>query len=400
MSLEETATKIAERLHGMEYADVYSHHDADGIAAAAILCIALNREHIAFRLRFLPHLSIADIEHPESSILCDLGASLPDLPDSAIIIDHHVPYAKNAYHINPRLEGIDGETELSAAGCAYLVAVALNRDNRDLASLVMAGIIGDCQNLSGMNQKIIGDAIGDNLIKPGKGIHLPGRTTKEQIATATLPYLPGLSGNEAAAEKIEMMCQSKASDEAYAGMLISEIIARSSASYDALMRIYGNSWELQREAVQDAHTLTAILDACGKSGHADVGFAIASGDRSRLNEAWNTTVAFRKHIVENAAAAKEVGSHVYEVPDFDAASDVADLLAVSEQKPVIVIAKAPEFLKVSARAPQGYDVNFEQFMKTAAETFGGSGGGHKTRAGGELPCDCYTDFLKTVPEFA
>ncbi len=400
MSLTETATRIADRLRTMDYVDVYSHHDADGIAAAAILCIALKRGDIAFRLRFLPYLALEDIKRPEISVLCDLGSSIPDMPESTIIIDHHVPYAKNTFHMNPRLEGMDGEMELSAAGCVYLVAVAMNRDNRDLAGLVMVGIIGDNQQVTGMNKTIIDEAGGDNLIMPAKGIHLPGRTTREQIEIASLPYLPGISGNTAVAEKFELLCQNTTEDDAYARMFLSEIIARSSASFEALLMIYGDSWKLLRETIQDAHSLTAVLDACGKSGHADLGFSVACGDTSRAEEAWNVTSSFRKHIIENAASAKQVASHVYEVADADAASDVADLLAVSEDGPVVVLGKSPEFLKVSARAPQGYDVNFEQFMKTSAEKFGGAGGGHKTRAGGELPCACYDEFLKTIPEFA
>ena len=61
MSLEEAAKKIADRLRGMEYVEMYAHHDADGIASAAIMSIALKRAGIAFRLRFLPVLTNTDV---------------------------------------------------------------------------------------------------------------------------------------------------------------------------------------------------------------------------------------------------------------------------------------------------------------------------------------------------
>ena len=400
MSLSESAAKIADRLRTMEFVHVYAHHDADGIASAAILTIALNRAHIGFRLRFLPQLRAEDVEVPEISVLCDLGAAVSDLSESVIIIDHHVPYAKTPYHINPRLEGIDGECELSAAGCAYLVASALNRDNMDLASLVMAGIIGDKQHLSGMNQTIIGEAIGNNLVVPGKGILLPGRTTKEQIEAASSPYLPELSGNAEAAARIEALCQEKTSDEAYASLMLSEIVLRSHASAASLMQVYGPAWKLSREVISDAHSLAAVIDACGKAGRADLGFAVAAGDASRVDEAWETAVRFRKHIIENTAAAKELKHHVWEVPDADAASDVADMFAAELSSPVLVVGRASSYLKVSARAPAGSDVNFEQFMKQSVKQFGGSGGGHMSRAGGELPLECEAAFLASVPEFA
>lgn len=398
MSLEEAAAKIAAYLRSKDYVEVYSHHDADGIAAAAILTVALRRADIAFRLRFLPHLNKDDVERPELSVLCDLGASVPDFPESIVIIDHHVPYAAVPFHINPRLEGIDGESELSAAGCAYLVANALG-DNRDLAGLVMVGIIGDSQKLSGMNQKIIGDAVGNNLIEVGKGVLLPGRTTKEQIASAVLPYLGNLSGDEEAAEKIASLCMNTASDEAYTALLLSEIIVRSDASYHDLMSIYGESWKLLREAVQDAYAMTAVIDACGKAGRPDLGYAVAAGDMTQTDAAWETANAFRRKIIASAAAAEAVAENVWLSDSVETASDVADIFVRSKQMPVVVLARGTEYLKVSARAPADSSVDFEQMMKTSAEKFGGAGGGHKTRAGGELPLACESAFIASVKEY-
>ncbi|MBO5118895.1 DHH family phosphoesterase [Methanocorpusculum sp.] len=398
MSLEEAAAKIAAYLRSKDYVEVYSHHDADGIAAAAILTVALRRADIAFRLRFLPHLNKDDVERPELSVLCDLGASVPDFPESIVIIDHHVPYAAVPFHINPRLEGIDGESELSAAGCAYLVANALG-DNRDLAGLVMVGIIGDSQKLSGMNQKIIGDAVGNNLIEVGKGVLLPGRTTKEQIASAVLPYLGNLSGDEETAEKIASLCMNTASDEAYTALLLSEIIVRSDASYHDLMSMYGESWKLLREAVQDAYAMTAVIDACGKAGRPDLGYAVAAGDMTQTDAAWETANAFRRKIIASAAAAEAVAENVWLSDSVETASDVADIFVRSKQMPVVVLARGTEYLKVSARAPADSSVDFEQMMKTSAEKFGGAGGGHKTRAGGELPLACESAFIASVKEY-
>ena len=398
MSLEEAAAKIAGYLRSKEYVEVYSHHDADGIAAAAILTVALRRADIAFRLRFLPHLNKDDVERPELSVLCDLGASVPDFPESIVIIDHHVPYAAVPFHINPRLEGIDGESELSAAGCAYLVANALG-DNRDLAGLVMVGIIGDSQKLSGMNQKIIGDAVGNNLIEVGKGVLLPGRNTREQIESAVLPYLGNLSGDQETAEKIESLCMNTASDEAYTSLLLSEIIVRSDASYHDLMSMYGESWKLLREAVQDAYAMTAVIDACGKSGKPELGYAVAAGDMTQADAAWETALAFRRKIIASAASATQQAENVWLSDSVETASDVADMFVRSKQMPVVVLARGPEFLKVSARAPADSGVDFEQMMKTSAEKFGGAGGGHKTRAGGELPLACESEFVASVKEY-
>lgn len=399
MSLEEAAKNIAERLKGMEYVEMYSHHDADGISSAAIMSIALKRAGIAFRLRFLPVLNEADVTNPDISLLCDLGASCAGLPETTMIIDHHVPYTTSKYHINPRLFGADGETELSAAGCAYLVANALS-DNRDLAGLVLLGIIGDGQTVAGMNEKIIGEGIANNLINPGRGILLAGRTPKEQIENAASPYLPGLSGNSGEAEQIVKACSAKTSDEAYLGCFLSEIIARSNASYDALTNLYGDTWGLEREIIQNAHSLTMVIDACGKAGRTDIAFGLACGDASLLKEAWEIALSFKKKVIRAADSARQLTTNAWMVDSVDTVSDVADMFAESENRPVFVLCRGESYLKVSARAPRTADVDFEQFITTAAKTFGGKGGGHKTRAGGELPLASEAEFVSSLEAFA
>jgi len=39
-----------------------------------------------------------------------------------MVVDHHIPEFEGQFHVNPRLQGIDGEAELCAAAVAYLVA--------------------------------------------------------------------------------------------------------------------------------------------------------------------------------------------------------------------------------------------------------------------------------------
>jgi len=399
MSLEEAAQKIANRLHSMDYVEIYSHHDADGIAAAAILSIALQRSDIAFRLRFLPHLKKEDVITPEIAILCDLGASIPDWPESTMIIDHHIPYATTAFHVNPRLNNMDGETELSAAGCAYIVANALG-DNRDLASLVLVGILGDSQKICGMNRTIVEEALMNNLIEIKKGFLPIGRTTTEQLKFSIHPFLKNISGNADVVAEIEKSCMSTSNDDAYTGMLLSEIIARSDASYHDVMKLYGDKYNLFREVIQDACALTEVIDACGKAGRSDLGFAVAVGDASQVDNAWSVALEFRQKVIDAMNSAEKIAPAAWKVSSADIASDAADIIACSEGKPVIVLGSSPKYLKVSARAPIESDVDFEQFMKQSAEKFGGYGGGHKTRAGGELPLECESEFIKTLEVFA
>lgn len=399
MSLEETAEKIAARIKEMDYVEVYSHNDADGICSAAIITVALQRAGIAFKLKMTGLLQFEDVADPAISILCDIGGSIQEFPDSTIIIDHHMPYNKSPYHINPRLFGIDGEAEMTASACAYLVANKLG-DNRDLAGLVLVSVIGDMQRVAGPNGDIIRDGIGNNIINPKRALLLAGRTLHEQMMLAVSPYLPKVSGNTDAASAVEQSCMRKVSEEDFNTQLLSELVLRSDALYTDIMNLYGDSWNLEREVIADAYSLEAVIDACGKAGRTDLAFGIAAGDASLVKEVWDTAADFRSRIIDAAGTAREIAKNAWMVDSLDMVSDVADMFAKSKDAPVFVLARTPEFLKVSARAPLSAQVNFEEFLVSAVKQLGGTAGGHKTRAGAEIPPACEAEFLSLLEAFA
>jgi single-stranded DNA-specific DHH superfamily exonuclease len=151
MSLDAAAATLASRLLEQEFVEVLAHHDADGIAAASILCHAMFRAGGRFRLRIRPDITPEEIPREGSVLLCDFGSALQDLPDDVMVVDHHQPRFEGELHVNPHLAGIDGDRNLSAAGAAYLVARKMG-DNRDLAGLTLLGIIGDGQVIEGPNR--------------------------------------------------------------------------------------------------------------------------------------------------------------------------------------------------------------------------------------------------------
>ncbi len=66
MSLEEAVSRVASHLERQDFVEVYAHHDADGIAAGSILCTALYRKGIRFRLRIQHRISPASLS-PETA---------------------------------------------------------------------------------------------------------------------------------------------------------------------------------------------------------------------------------------------------------------------------------------------------------------------------------------------
>lgn len=395
MSLEEAAKTVADQIRHQQFIEVYTHHDADGIAAAGILCHAMLRSGIRFRLRIRQSVTAAELGGDGAKLLCDLGSGMDDLPHEVMVVDHHNPLFDGDFHVNPRLAGIDGDRELSAAGTAYLVAKNLG-DNRDLAGLVMAGILGDGQEIKGKNLEIFNEAVANSIITPGRGLTLPGRDMTERWYIATHPYLEGISGDESVTG--DLIGLSKGDNGTRLDMLISLAVLKSAphTSAQGLFSLYGDTFHLEREIIEDAHAFTAVIDACGKSGHGDIGAALCLRSSAELEQAWEITRQHHGRVIDAIRAAQPVAgsSVVYEIRDTMLAGDVADVLARDRmhKAPVLVYARDKISCRISARAKNGEKTDIGSLVHNLAASCGGTGGGHRLRAGATIPCDMIGQF--------
>jgi hypothetical protein len=395
MPLREAASRVAGHLASHEFVDVYAHHDADGIAAGVIVCTAILRNGGHFRLRVVDHLSPADLSPDIPSLLCDIGSGLEGLQDDVMIIDHHPTRFSGELQVNPRLSGINADRELSSAGAAYFVAQQLG-DNRDLAGLVMLGIIGDDQDLAGPNLEIFNDSVAEALVTPGRGCLLPGRDLHERLLCAMDPYLHQVSGDEMA---VADLIESAAGGETIQfDELLSLIVLRiSSFSPErTLTSLFGDRFALEREIISDAHTLTAIVDACGKCGRGGLAASLCFRSPDGLNEAWGIARDHRLAVIREirSAVEKQIGDGYYEVSEVSVTSDVADALArdTIQKTPVLVAAKSGDLCHISVRSPPGIDRNVGEETRNAALACDGYGGGHATRAGATVSCARIDEF--------
>jgi single-stranded-DNA-specific exonuclease len=405
MSLETAAGIVADQIRRQEFVEVYAHHDADGIAAASILCHAMLRAGIRFRLRVRQEIILSDLGGDAAYLLCDLGASMEKLPHDVMVVDHHLPLSEGEFQVNPRLAGIDGDRELSAAGTAYYVAQKLG-DNRDLAGLVIPGIIGDGQQMAGKNLEIFNEGIANGIIVPDRGLTLPGRDMTERWYMATSPYLNGISGAEQLVADLTDQARHQAAGENTLRLdtLVSRIVLESAQKTTAtsLLAIYGDTFHLQREVIEDAHALTAVIDACGKAGYGDIATTLCLRSSHYLNRAWEIARQHRGRVIEAVRAAHPVEGYagVYEVKSATVSSDVADIFArdMPHAVPVLVYAKSGDSCRISARCPPGTTANLGPLVRTLAVSCGGSGGGHLIRAGAMIPCDKIAMFTKSWQE--
>ncbi|WOF15635.1 DHH family phosphoesterase [Methanoplanus sp. FWC-SCC4] len=401
MSIEAAAGHIAEKLSETEFVRVYGHHDADGIASATIMCHALHRLGKKFHLTIKNRISSDDIKNDEPTLLCDLGASLEELPDDTVVIDHHVPYFNGEYHINPRLHNIDGEKELSSSGLAYLVANHMG-DNRDLCGLAILGMIGDKQTISGKNQEIVTEGIGNQIIVPKRGLTLAGRDTREKLYTATDPYLPGISGNLDSVDEI-LLKYSDDDDYRYEdlnSMIILKIAEKTNET--AMQSLWGNTYELERGVIHDAHSLAAVVESCGLSNRGGLGVTLCLRNTENVKEAWEIAIKHRLNVISEINSAKTIEEElpVFEISKPSVSSCVADTISNNGlyNTPVFTIARNDDNYSVSARCPPGVEFDLSEFMKNLAEKTGGSGGGHFSRAGGIFGEDGLSIFKNEVKE--
>ena len=396
MSLDSAAETVAEQIRRQPFVEVYAHHDADGIAAGAILCHAMLRAGIRFRLRIKAEVSIAELGGEGAKLLCDLGSGIENLPGDTMVVDHHIPRFEGEFHANPRLFGIDGDRELPSAGMAYIVAQKMG-DNRDLAGLVIPGIIGDDQEIRGKNLEISNEGIGNGIILPARGLTLPGRDMTERWYISTSPYLSGISGEETVIA--DLLDEAKGETGTRLDTLISLAVLRAAprTAVDSLYAIYGDTYHLEREVIEDAHALTAVIDACGKSGHGDLGAALCLRSSHALVKAWEIARQHRMNVITAIRTVQPAAGStgVYEVEDALLTSDVADVLARDrvQTMPVLVYARNGEACRISARCPRGVTADIGLVVREVAAACGGNGGGHNRRAGATIPCNQIPAFV-------
>ncbi len=401
MSFDAALAGLADHLLDQEFVEVLAHHDADGIAAASILCHAIFRKGGQFRLRIRSGITAAEIPEDSSVLLCDFGSALRDLPDGVMVVDHHMPHFEGDHHVNPRLAGIDGERTLSAAGAAYLVAQHMG-DNRDLAGLVLLGIIGDGQDIDGPNRDIVSEGIANGFIAPRRGLRLPGRGLVEQLALSINPYLSGFSGAPDAARAL--VADVTDEDDVELEALLSRIVltAAPKASNTALCGIWGATYSLGREVIDEAENLAAVVDACGKAGCGDIGASLCLRSTHALKEAWDITARYRHAVIDGIRGMRRLDERIalVMVDDGTVAGDVADVLArdFPATGPVFVVGRREDGCSVSARCPPGIDIDLEALMRSLAESCGGQGGGHQKRAGARIGVDQVDRFRQGLLE--
>jgi len=455
---ERAAKTISEAARQDGLIHVFSHLDADGIAAAGIMGKALLRLDAKFRIRITQWIEdkiVGEVlsDKPQLVIFTDLGSGYIDLlcqklPDFRIVIlDHHQIVGKesdNIIHVNPHLHGVDGARDISGSGVAYFVAKALDKVNVDLSPVAVVGALGDLQDkydqrmLKGLNEKIVEDATNSGLLKVDKDLVFFGRETRpiiRALASTTNPFIPDISGdeNKSLAFLKSLGIEPKVGDKWRALRDLSEEEKKrlcskladhlvSKGLHYEVSNLIGHVYILCSEEpwtpLRDAREFAVLLNATGRMDKAGLGVAVCMGDRGPALEAANRVLEdYRRTInkylgwvMEKPERMKEF-ENIYVVYGEDFINDkmvgaISSILTSSlpnPEKPLIAYANLQEegIAKISARTMDtviNRGVNLAEVMQVAAEKFHGNGGGHNIAAGAQVSMGNIDDFIQSVDQ--
>ncbi len=453
-SAAEASKVILETVQKDGFIHVFSHLDADGVAAAGVMGKTLFRLDAKFRIRvtqWVDEKIIGEIvaDKPQLVILTDFGSGYLDLLSEKVpavkvlICDHHQITGSTAnsnfVQVNPHMFGIDGATDVSGSGVAYFVAKAVDPRNVDLAPVALVGALGDMQDrydqrkLCSLNEIIVDDAIAAGLLKVEKDLTFFGRETRpiyKMLATTTNPFIPGLSGEEDKALVFlsnlniplkRALCdlnddERKRLCSALADHLLSKGL------HMEVENLIGYVYVLTKEepntALRDAREFAVVLNSTGRMDRPSLGIAICMGDRrAALEEANKILEDYRRSINKYLGWVNEKPERMRELQNIyviygenfinekiigTVSSIIVSGLANSE-KPLIAFANVEkeQAAKFSARTTEAAirrGVNLGDVMRLASEAHGGNGGGHNIAAGAQVPLDEIEGFVRTVDE--
>jgi len=412
---------------------VVSHYDADGIAAAGVLCTALYRAWYEFhaslmRNPFTKGFDRLKSEHNELIVFSDMGSGQIEIIESlgckAIILDHHqyvtTQTSKNIIQINANLFGADGNYEVSGATLSYLFATAVDPANEDLGPLALAGATGDKQfigGVRGLNKNILKNALQKGFLTEQTSIKLYGDTLADALYYSVDPYYPGLSGKS---EKIKTMLEQLHIQKTASLEEISSDVMKKIQSYllfllikagcqqnilDMTIRkryVASQGWELERFA--------DLLDACGKNGYRSLGLSLCLGDGTTWKEAVQVEKDYKQKLLDGLEGLEQGGIQEtkgmrYFYSDTSSLGGVIAGIAMNyvldEKKPLFSLTRkeTDDEIHISCRGNQhlvAHGLDLGAAMKTVAGELGGYGGGHKIAAGATIAFGKEKEFLEKV----
>ena len=446
--LDADLAAAAEVILASDAVTIISHIDADGITSESILSQAISRLGISVKTTFirqLDPLTLHQIPQDDSlKIFSDLGSGQQTLieqlgfeSDQVIIVDHHVsqPGEREYLEVNSLKYG---EHKTSAAGIAYLIARELDSTNKDLAKLGIVGNVGDMMDredlrLTGLSHAILKDAIDHGNVEIWeRDLNIYGISTRplpNALAYTDDIDIPGISNDVSGAQRFlehlgisqiqgrwpvwqDLSFEEK---QLVTSALVEYVIAHNRSTERMFIDHYLFLDERRDYApLLNASEYATLLNSCGRWSKPLLGSAICRGDRGVSYQ--EADIMLRNHrskirevleyITDNGVSEYSHMLFIHVGGRFpDTIVGIGAGMALSRlnpKKPILIMCEDSmdeTVTKVSMRTKPDViksGVDLQAALSTAAERYGGSGGGHKIAAGAFIPKDVEREFVEDV----
>jgi len=447
--------KIQEAVDFLKDADpkemirIISHLDCDGICACAILIKALIRLNRRYSVSIIPQLEERLIlqmkkENYNYFIFTDLGSGQMDTINKhlktkkIIVLDHHQIKgkvdSKNIIHVNPSEHGYDGSSEISGSGVVYQYTKALDVFNKRDAFIAVIGAIGDSQEkkgFTGLNKKILDDAVASGVIDVSKGLRFFGTQTKplhKVLEYCFDPFIPGVTGSEKGAIKmLNSVGINHKMDNGFKKLyhlspsekdkLTKVIIDKRSNEVDP-KDIFGNLYILVNEnngPFRDAREYSTLLNACGRLEKSAIGISALLGDNKMKKKAEKILQDYRYEIIDalswyhkNYDTKNIIVSESYLIINAKyqilptMVGTIASIISKSKnmKENTIIVSMARtdhKKTKISIRVAgkrRNERLDLREMLSKIIKNSGGEFGGHRNAAGGIINTRDESKFLK------
>ena len=468
--LKHFCEKLRTNIEGGNEVAIITHLDADGITAGSIMATAFRRMGARYSVRAVNDMNSSVVENMKAEgrdfyVIADLGGGWASnlrkaLDDKWVIIDHHeitedeILTDDGGQILNPWKFGIDGGTEVSAGGLAYLVASALDLKNRDLSAIAVVSAVadrqdqGDKRSFSGLNAEILKTAQSLGLVSADLDILLSGRETlppHAALAYTLFHYIDGLTWKKEACYLLLKDAGIKLKDNDGRWRVLAEFSQEEkSAIVEAITKFVGGSdkrlYEIllddligyvytltredKRSLLRDAREFSTVLNACGRIGRAGVGIAICMGDRNTalstgeeivstynmtLRNNISTIFSEKWRLTDDGKTAFINGDGILEEAMLGAVSSLLSRSPSLRGRLLFVRTLTKDgTYKFSSRKCLDCksQANLGMIMRQCSKALSGVGGGHSAAAGCRIPSSALEDFITGIkaetndPKFA
>ncbi|MGD9627450.1 MAG: single-stranded-DNA-specific exonuclease RecJ [Methanobacteriales archaeon] len=446
--LDKGLLKAKEIIESSEDIKVYSHRDCDGITAGAIISTLLERTEKDYEIEFINLNQVEDIKiENELTIFTDMGSGqqIEEIATSnskIIILDHHPPLPRKnpkgqLLELNPIKHGIDGSTQVSGGGMAYLLSKKFN--HHDLSWMGVLSAVGDLQNsltgkLTGLNAQILEDSKQLGQIDIIEDLSIYGRQTRPIFValsyfsdvnlpitnnrTESILLLKKLRIPYKEGERYRCLCDLTMEEKRKLFSELVKMLSRkvppkyvkyipqlvSTEAYDLL-------GEEKYTPLRDLAEFSTAINACNRNNDIKLALKILRGERDKaLDELETVTRAHRRYLaekielIEREELLQQKRNLQYfkttEIRDNVIGTIAGMIIGYGDwRKPIIGLGVKEHGTKVSLRCSRllALDgIHFGSIIGKIAEKVGGSGGGHAMACGAYIPHGTEEKFLELL----